>query len=90
MTALAATSMGLVAFSQAEGQSAEDSRVAWYRRTLRWGQTNITEKDPVRYDIGWWPAQFLVSGASQSLAVNQGWVTFELRSLLDHELVVIT
>ncbi len=26
----------------------------WYRRACRWGQTNITEKDPVRYDIAWW------------------------------------
>src|ERR1017187_9828136 len=26
----------------------------WYRRTLRWGQTNITEIDPQRYDIVWW------------------------------------
>ena len=26
----------------------------WYRRTCRWGQTNITEKDPARYDIPWW------------------------------------
>ena len=26
----------------------------WYRRCLRWGQTNITERDPVRYDIAWW------------------------------------
>src|SRR5260370_7163938 len=26
----------------------------WYRRTVRWGQTNITEKDPIRYDIAWW------------------------------------
>src|SRR5689334_7088168 len=26
----------------------------WYRRARRWGQTSITEKDPVRYDIGWW------------------------------------
>ena len=26
----------------------------WYRRTLRWGQTNITEIDPAGYDIGWW------------------------------------
>lgn len=26
----------------------------WYRRVTRWGQTNITEKDPLRYDIGWW------------------------------------
>lgn len=26
----------------------------WYRRAYRWGQTNITEIDPSRYDIGWW------------------------------------
>jgi hypothetical protein len=26
----------------------------WYRRTLRWGQTNITEIDPAGYDVGWW------------------------------------
>jgi len=24
-----------------------------YRRITRWGQTNITEKDPPIYDIGW-------------------------------------
>lgn len=28
--------------------------VPWYRRTRRWGQTNITELDPLRYDIAWW------------------------------------
>jgi hypothetical protein len=26
----------------------------WYRRITRWGQVNITEKDPPRYDIAWW------------------------------------
>lgn len=26
----------------------------WYRRTLRWGQTNLTEVDPARYDADWW------------------------------------
>ncbi len=26
----------------------------WYRRCYRWGQTNITEIDPTRYDIPWW------------------------------------
>jgi hypothetical protein len=30
------------------------SRQPWFRRTLRWGQTNITEIDPQRYDIAWW------------------------------------
>lgn len=26
----------------------------WYRRTTRWGQTNITEIDPSRYDLNFW------------------------------------
>jgi len=28
--------------------------VPWYRRITRWGQVNITEKDPPQYDIAWW------------------------------------
>jgi len=27
--------------------------IPWYRRVTRWGQTNITEKDPAHYDIKW-------------------------------------
>ena len=27
-------------------------------RTFRWGQTNITERDPVRYDIAWWRCEY--------------------------------
>jgi hypothetical protein len=26
----------------------------WFQRTFRWGQTNLTEIDPERYDDGWW------------------------------------
>lgn len=29
------------------------ANVPWYRRAYLWGQTNITEKDPIRYDIDW-------------------------------------
>ncbi|MDR1555967.1 MAG: beta-galactosidase [Tannerellaceae bacterium] len=31
-----------------------EEETPWYRRITRWGQTNITEKDPVIYDINWW------------------------------------
>ena len=31
-----------------------DSAQPWYKRTVRWGQTNITELDATRYDIAWW------------------------------------
>jgi hypothetical protein len=38
--------------SGAKGDGAD--LAPWYRRALRWGQTNITEIDPASYDIAWW------------------------------------
>lgn len=38
----------------ARNSGAPSADTPWYRRTLRWGQTNITEIDPARYDIDWW------------------------------------
>src|SRR5260370_2284056 len=43
----------------------------WYRRTRRWGQTNITEKDPDRYDIPWW-RDFWKRTQVQGVIVNAG------------------
>ena len=43
----------------------------WYRRTCRWGQTNITEKDPVRYDIPWW-REFWKRTQVQGVIINAG------------------
>ncbi len=34
--------------------SAQSASIPWYRRTYRWGQTNINELDPQRYDLDWW------------------------------------
>ncbi len=58
------------------GRAAEASRktaaaLPWYRRTLRWGQTNITEIDPERYDIGWW-RQYWKRTETQGVIVNAG------------------
>jgi hypothetical protein len=53
-TALATTAFGLAPLSAAQEPVTGGGRQPWYRRTLRWGQTNITELDPTRYDIGWW------------------------------------
>ncbi|PYP76627.1 MAG: Tat pathway signal protein [Gemmatimonadetes bacterium] len=47
------------------------SPAPWYRRTLRWGQTNITEIDPERYDIAWW-RQYWTRTAIQGVIVNAG------------------
>ena len=46
-------------------------QVPWYRRCLRWGQTNITEIDPSRYDIPWWREQWRRT-AVQGVIVNAG------------------
>jgi hypothetical protein len=37
-------------FVTARGAAAAGAE-PWYRRTYRRGQTNITQKDPMRYDI---------------------------------------
>jgi len=31
-----------------------NQQLPWYRTVTRWGQVNITEKDPQQYDIDWW------------------------------------
>jgi hypothetical protein len=45
--------------------------VPWYRRTLRWGQTNLTEIDPARYDSDWWRAYWRRTKV-QGVIVNAG------------------
>lgn len=45
--------------------------VPWYRRALRWGQTNIAEIDPQRYDIGWWRSYWKRT-QTQGVIINAG------------------
>jgi hypothetical protein len=58
------------AFVTARGAAAAGTE-PWYRRTYRWGQTNITEKDPVRYDIAWW-REFWKRTRVQGVIINAG------------------
>ena len=51
--------------------SGQTTAVPWYRRAYRWGQTNITEKDPVRYDIAWWREHWKRT-AVQAVIINAG------------------
>lgn len=44
---------------------------AWYERTYRWGQTNLTEIDPIRYDAEWWREHWRRTRV-QGLIVNAG------------------
>jgi hypothetical protein len=43
----------------------------WYRRTVRWGQTNITERDAAGYDIDWWRGHWRKTRV-QGIIVNAG------------------
>jgi hypothetical protein len=57
---------------RAEAQSSNNEvSTPWYRRAYLWGQTNITEKDPVRYDIPWWREQWKRTHI-QAVIINAG------------------
>jgi hypothetical protein len=56
--------------STKQSASAE-AKSPWYRGTLRWGQTNITEIDPTRYDIAWW-RKYWKRTETQGVIVNAG------------------
>jgi hypothetical protein len=43
----------------------------WHQRILRWGQTNLTEIDPGRIDIGFWRAHWKRTRV-QGLVINAG------------------
>src|SRR6202030_632368 len=59
------------ALASAPGRITAATAEPWYRRTCRWGQTNITEKDPVRYDIPWW-REFWKRTRVQGVIINAG------------------
>jgi hypothetical protein len=54
-TALLATNP-LVTVNALDGPivHSDTNELPWYKTVTRWGQVNITEKDPQQYDIGWW------------------------------------
>jgi len=63
---------GCASTMPAGGTKAESSAsLPWYRRTYRWGQTNITEIDPTRYDIPWW-RQYWKRTEVQGVIINAG------------------
>lgn len=43
----------------------------WYKTTLRWGQTNLVELDPARYDAQWWREHWKRTNV-QGIIVNAG------------------
>ncbi|MCD6286706.1 MAG: beta-galactosidase, partial [Anaerolineae bacterium] len=61
------------------------SESPWYRRAVRWGQTNITELDPTRYDIDWWRKHWRRSRV-QGVIINAGGIVayYPSRFALQH------
>jgi len=59
------------------------AKAPWYQRTLRWGQTNIREIDPTRYDIAWWREHWKRTH-TQGVIVNAGGIVayYPSRTLL--------
>jgi hypothetical protein len=51
--------------------SEPEGKIPWYSRVTRWGQTNITEKDPAHYDIDWWRKHWK-STQTQGVIINAG------------------
>lgn len=74
-TAATITLAGVNFLTLAEDSSVIDkelqAQIPWYRRVTRWGQTNITEKDPIIYDIGWWRNHWK-NTQTQGVVVNAG------------------
>lgn len=53
-----ATAAAALAARPWEARAQPAAGAPWYRRCLRWGQTNINEEDPRHYDIDWWRGQW--------------------------------
>jgi hypothetical protein len=60
-----------VAADNSSSKSTLQNKIPWYKRVTRWGQTNITEKDPIIYDIGWWRNHWK-NTQTQGVIVNAG------------------
>jgi len=111
---LAGGGLSWAAAERNAGEAVPSRALPWYRRTLRWGQTNITDsvnltnagtwRQPVHELIPIGPfevrvkapadvrgrrARLLVSGKTIAASRTAGQCRFAIKSILDHEVVVI-
>ncbi|HTF21793.1 MAG TPA: beta-galactosidase [Chryseolinea sp.] len=54
-----------------DANAASPADVPWFRRVTRWGQVNITEKDPAKYDIAWW-RKYWKRTQTEGVIINAG------------------
>lgn len=80
---LGAAALSALGAQGSHGPPADEA--PWYRRTYRWGQTNITENDPVRYDIAWWRGYWKTTQI-QGVIINAGGIVayYPSRDPLQH------
>src|SRR2546422_809676 len=73
-SALAATLLaggGVAPLAATKVPTTSGLALPWNRRALRWGQTNITENDPEKYNIDWWRAHWKRTEV-QGVIINAG------------------
>jgi hypothetical protein len=68
---LAGSDLITLSGTSVNSKAEQGNKIPWYKRVKRWGQTNITEKDPGQYDIGWWRSHWKSTGV-QGVIVNAG------------------
>lgn len=68
---LAGADLLTLAVDSSVSDTEPENEIPWYRRVTRWGQTNITEKDPAHYDIAWWRKHWK-STQTQGVIINAG------------------
>ena len=73
MAAVAPLAIGLSGCRDSEVSTpvVQNTALPWYRRTYRWGQTNMNELDPLHYDIPWWRAYWKRT-QTQGVIINAG------------------
>src|ERR1035437_4458264 len=79
-------SLAAAALSESTGgQTRSGLARPWYLRTYRWGQTNITELDPIQYDIAWW-REYWKRTEVQGVIINAGGIVayYPSKSPLHH------
>ncbi|MCW3092629.1 MAG: Tat pathway signal protein [Ferruginibacter sp.] len=74
LTSLALAAKPLISIASStvtEQMDGQQAKAPWYNTVTRWGQINITEKDPAQYDIAWW-RKFWKETATEGVIVNAG------------------
>jgi hypothetical protein len=80
MSALATASLATADFDllaavplseMGKANSQSNIQQPWFMRVTRWGQINITEIDPTRYDITWW-RNFWKQTGTEGVVINAG------------------